>query len=44
MRDKMPEVQRDNIARVMQKVNLEELGAVMSPHFHAGPASPTGKK
>ncbi len=37
MRDKMPEVQRDNLALAMQKVSLEELGAVMRPHFHRGP-------
>jgi hypothetical protein len=41
MRDKMPDVQRDAMALAMQKVSLEDLGAVMRPHFHPGPAGPT---
>jgi hypothetical protein len=34
MRDKTPEIRRDSLALSMQKVSLEELGAVMRPHFH----------
>jgi hypothetical protein len=44
MRDKMPEVQRDNLALAMQKVSLEDLGAVMRPNFHPGPTKPAAAK
>ncbi len=34
MRDNMLDVRRDGLALSMQKVSLEELGAVMRPHLH----------
>lgn len=40
----MPDVQRDSLALAMQKVNLEELGAVMRPHFHPGHPKPPEAK
>jgi hypothetical protein len=39
MRDKMPDVQRDSLALALQKVSLEELGAVMRRHFPLAPAT-----
>ena len=42
MLEKMPDVRRDSMALAMQKVSLEDLGAVMRPHFHLGSAGPSG--
>lgn len=44
MLEKMPEVHRDALALAMQKFSLEELGAVMRPHFHSGPAKAAAPK
>lgn len=44
MLEKMPEVRRDALALAMQKFSLEDLGAVMRPHFHSGPATAVAAK
>jgi hypothetical protein len=34
MRDRMPEIQQEALARVLQKVDMERIGEALRPHFH----------